>query len=100
MAEVVPSELRDLGAFKERCPCLLEAGSDFKDAFPTLRLIAPTLQYTSGLLIEENVTSLATLRSSTFDGEDLQFEVNALPTQRQQLAAPKPGVHREQYRGR
>jgi hypothetical protein len=99
MAEVVPSELGDLGASKQARPCLLEAGSDFKDAFPTLRLIAPTSQYTGGLLIEENVTSLATLRGSTFDGEDLLLEVNALPTQRQQLAAPKPRVHREQYCG-
>jgi hypothetical protein len=48
MAEVVPAELGDLGAFKRRRPCLLEAASDFKDAFSTLRLIAPTSQYTSG----------------------------------------------------
>src|SRR6266404_3206025 len=96
----MPGELRNLGAFEERCPRRLEAGSGFKDTFSTVRLIAPTFEHTSCLLIQANVSSLATLGSSAFDGEDLALEVSAIPTQCQKLTAPKSGVHREKYRWR
>jgi hypothetical protein len=66
----------------------------------TVRLIAPTFEHASCLLIQENVTSLATLGSSTLDGENLSLEVNAIPTQCQNLTAPKFGVHGEKYRRR
>src|SRR5882762_7403201 len=53
----------------------------------------PTVQHTSCLLIQANVTSLATLGSSTFDGQHLPLEVNAVPTQGQKLAASQSGIH-------
>src|ERR1700674_1267427 len=100
MAKVVPAEFRDIGAFEKRRPRGLEAGSRFKEPSSTVGLFAPTFEYTSGLLIQANVTSLATLGSSAFDGEDPPLEVNAIPTQCQKLTASKSGVHGEQYRRR
>src|SRR6266851_4106448 len=96
----MPAKLRNLGAFEERCPRRLEAGSGFKDTFSTVRLIAPTVEHTSGLLIQADVASLATLRGSAFDGQHLPLEVNAIPTQGQNLTASQSGIHGKKDRRR
>src|SRR5260370_19942743 len=96
----MPAKLRNLGAFEERCPRRLEAGSGFKDTFSTVRLIAPTVEHTSGLLIQADVASLATLGSSAFDGQHLPLEVNAIPTQGQNLTASQSGIHGKNDRPR
>jgi hypothetical protein len=89
MAQVVPAKFRDRGAFEELRPRRSESGSGFKDTPSTVCLFAPIFEHASRLLIQANVTSLATLRGSAFDGQHLPLEVNAIPTQGQKLAAPR-----------
>jgi hypothetical protein len=97
MAEVVPAEFRDVGAFEKLRPRGLESGAEFKDASSTVGLFAPAIERTHRLVIQGNVTCLATFRSAAFHRQNPTADVDGIPPQRRKLAASKSGVHREKY---
>jgi hypothetical protein len=56
------------------------------------RLFAPASEHTHSLLIQSDVTCLATLRVPAFDREELMVEVDGSPAQFEKFTAAKSGV--------
>jgi hypothetical protein len=97
MAQIMPAEAPDLRALQEVRPRGLDSRRDVKDTVFIARLLAPAFEHTQCLLIQGDMTGLASLRVHTFDREKLASKVDAGPAQFEELTAAKSGVHRQEH---
>src|SRR3982074_2656442 len=100
MPEIMPSEARNVCPPQQLRPRRLESGLYSKDMLTAARLFAPASEHTHSLLIQSDVTCLATLRVPAFDREELMVEVDGSPAQFEKFTAAKSGVHGKEHGGR
>ena len=87
MPEIMPSEARNVRPPQQLRPRRLESGLYSKDMLTAARLFAPASEHTHSLLIQSDVTCLATLRVPAFDREELMVEVDG--SQRNLRSSPR-----------
>jgi hypothetical protein len=100
MPEIMPSEARNVRPPQQLRPRRLESGLYSKDMLTAARLFAPASEHAHSLLIQSDVTCLATLRVPAFDREELMVEVEGSPAQFEKFTAAKSGVHGKEHGGR
>jgi hypothetical protein len=77
----MPAEARDVCPLEDVCPRRSESRRYFEDSWAAPRLLAPLPENAHGLVIERDVTGLATLRVPALYRDELLREVNQCPSQ-------------------
>jgi hypothetical protein len=98
MPEIMPSEARNVRPPQQLRPRRLESRLYSKDMLTAARLFAPASEHTHSLLIQSDVTCLATLRVPAFDREELMVEVDGSPAQFEKFTAAKSAGCRKSQR--
>src|SRR6266849_5537025 len=93
----MPTETSDVCPLEEVGPRCPESRRYFEDSLAATRLLAPPSENTHGLVVERDVTRLAALRIPALYRDELMRVVNQCPSQFEELAASKSGVHRQEY---